>query len=99
MGLGWACRHSLRMSHRMASVLTAPSAPAVTTEGLTIPIPESPENSQSAVVTPAVSTRQEVRMGRAVFIGEGINWLTLSVVAIFHIGAVAAFFFFTWQRL
>ena len=38
-------------------------------------------------------------MGRAVFIGEGINWLTLSVVAAFHVGAVAALFFFTWQRL
>jgi len=38
-------------------------------------------------------------MGRAVFIGEGINWLTLIVVAAFHVGAVAALFFFTWQRL
>jgi stearoyl-CoA desaturase (delta-9 desaturase) len=38
-------------------------------------------------------------MGRAAAAGEGINWLTLSVMAAFHAGALAALFFFTWQRL
>ena len=38
-------------------------------------------------------------MGRAVSIGAGINWLTLSVIVAFHLGALAALFFFTWQRL
>src|ERR1700689_2995600 len=86
------------MSLRMASVLTAPTAPAVTTEGLTLPIPEAPESSTTAVAHPAPA-RGEIRMGRAVFVGEGVNWLTLTVVTAFHVGAVAAFFFFTWQRL
>ena len=38
-------------------------------------------------------------MGRAVTVGEGINWLTLTVLIVFHLGSVAALFFFTWQRL
>ena len=38
-------------------------------------------------------------MGRAATAGEGINWLTLWVIVIFHIGALAAFFFFSWGRL
>jgi stearoyl-CoA desaturase (delta-9 desaturase) len=38
-------------------------------------------------------------MGRAATVGEGINWLTLGVLIAFHLGALAALFFFTWQRL
>jgi len=38
-------------------------------------------------------------MGRAATVSDGINWLTLLVVAAFHLGALAAFFFFSWQRL
>jgi stearoyl-CoA desaturase (delta-9 desaturase) len=46
-----------------------------------------------------VAARDLVHMGRAATIGEGLNWLTLVVVALFHAGAVAALFFFSWQRL
>jgi len=38
-------------------------------------------------------------MGRAATVSEGINWLTTVVVAAFHVGAIAALFFFTWERL
>jgi fatty-acid desaturase len=38
-------------------------------------------------------------MGRAATIGEGLNWLTAVVMVALHLGALAAFFFFTWQRL
>jgi len=38
-------------------------------------------------------------MGRAAAAGAGINWLTMTVMALFHLGAVAALFFFSWQRL
>jgi stearoyl-CoA desaturase (delta-9 desaturase) len=63
-------------------------------------MPATLESSSPAPsAAPAAPARQDIRMGRAVFIGEGINWLTLSVVAAFHVGAVAALFFFTWQRL
>ncbi len=38
-------------------------------------------------------------MGRAATVRDGINWTTLWVIAAFHVGSLAAFFFFTWQRL
>jgi len=46
-----------------------------------------------------VPARDLIRMGRAATASEGINWLTLSVIILFHIGAVAALFLFSWQRL
>ena len=42
--------------------------------------------------------RDELRMGRDVN-GHGINWVTAIFIAIFHVGAVAALFCFSWQRL
>ncbi len=64
-------------------------------------------NASSPVLSPdlseatsrPVAARLQVRMGRAVSVGEGINWLTLTVLIVFHLGAVAAIFFYTWQRL
>jgi sn-1 stearoyl-lipid 9-desaturase len=38
------------------------------------------------------SKKQQARM-------DGINWLTSSVMILFHLGAVAALFFFTWNAL
>jgi fatty-acid desaturase len=70
----------------MAPIVTTPAyelAPEVSTAGA--PHTESP--------------RLPVRMGRAATVGAGINWLTLIVMAVFHLGALAALFFFTWQRL
>jgi len=69
----------------MTSVATAPSAQL------------SPDLSEAA--SRPVAARLQVRMGRAVSVGEGINWLTLVVLIVFHLGAVAALFFYTWQRL
>jgi fatty-acid desaturase len=69
----------------MASVATAPSAQL------------SPDLSEAA--SRPVAARHQVRMGRAASVGEGINWLTLVVLIVFHLGAVAALFFYTWQRL
>jgi fatty-acid desaturase len=83
----------------MASVLTAPSSPAVTPEGLTLPIPDAAENEVATAPAHAVPARQQIRMGRAASVDAGINWLTMSVIIIFHIGSVAALFLFSWQRL
>jgi len=38
-------------------------------------------------------------MGRSATVDQGVNWLTLGVLIVFHLGALAAFFFYTWQRL
>ena len=38
-------------------------------------------------------------MGRAATFSAGLNWLTTTVLVLLHIGALAALFFFSWQRL
>ena len=78
----------------MASIVAAPTPESV------IAAPDLPLVEASAS-TPAhaIAARDEIRMGKAATIDEGVNWLTLSVVAIFHVGALAALFFFSWQRL
>ena len=78
----------------MASVVTAPS-PEVVSSSSTGPASSFAESHRAT----ATSGRQEIRMGRAAAEGAGINWLTLLVMVVFHIGALAALFFFTWQRL
>ena len=78
----------------MASALTAPS-PATPAEVSVTPNPEA----QTSAGNHSVSARQMVRMGRAATVGEGFNWLTLVVMVLFHVGAIAALFLFTWQRL
>ena len=73
----------------MASVATAPS-PALAPEEFTGSV------TQIFAVPPA---RPQVCMGRVPSVAAGMNWITLSVIVIFHLGALAALFFFTWQRL
>ena len=41
----------------------------------------------------------QLRLGRAATLPEGFNWQTFCIIAFFHAGALAALFFFTWQRL
>lgn len=80
----------------MASVVTAPPL-----EGANEPV-HAQDGSTSTPLHKdqhTVAARNLLRMGRAATVGEGLNWLTVVTVALFHIGAVAAFFFFTWQRL
>lgn len=38
-------------------------------------------------------------MGRAATGSDGLNWVTVGFMALFHVGALAALFFFSWQRL
>lgn len=76
----------------MASVLTAPS-PDRSTQ------PSTEETTTPRETTHKVSARNLARMGKAVTVKEGLNWVTLTTITIFHVGAVAAFFFFSWQRL
>jgi fatty-acid desaturase len=46
-----------------------------------------------------VPAREQIRMGRAATVGQGFNWLTLVVIGLFHVGALAALFLFSWPRL
>jgi fatty-acid desaturase len=81
----------------MASVLTPP--PAETTIGVSESESSTPAGPASLRADNTDSTRPQVRMGRAATVRDGFNWLTLSTISLFHLGALAALFFFTWQRL
>jgi len=72
--------------------------PEIAAPGSTKPLPAT-QGSSASTSPQAVPARLQVRMGRAATLGDGINWLTMSVLIVFHLGALAALFFFTWQRL
>ncbi len=79
----------------MASVLPAPSiaSPDEVQHDSTLIAPETDSSA------PAVAARELVRMGKGATVPAGMNWLTLVTVLLFHVGALAAFFFFSWGRL
>ena len=81
----------------MASGVTSPST-KTTIVVLPKPLHGAPDSSASVVVS-ALPAREQIRMGRAATVPSGVTWLTLSVIIFFHAGALAAFFFFSWQRL
>ena len=84
----------------MASSATVTS-PQTATDVLSGPGQEISETQprQTQRADHAVPARQQLRMGRAAAVPAGINSITLVVIALFHVGALAALFFFTWQRL
>lgn len=38
-------------------------------------------------------------MGRAAAMNAGLSWAMVAIIGLFHVGALAALFMFTWQRL
>ncbi len=81
----------------MATV-TAVSTHEVLTGTTSEPI-QTDSGTTAAVAAHAVPARQEIKMGRSATEVEGINWLTLTILVLFHAGALAALFLFSWQRL
>jgi stearoyl-CoA desaturase (delta-9 desaturase) len=84
-----------------ASALPHGSATDFLPESEAIPLaPRNNSTSQGATHeiagTPA---RPQLRLGRVATVAEGLNWLNFTTIALFHVGALAAFFFFTWQRI
>ena len=53
--------------------------------------------SASAQLEQAVENGTSLRKDRADH--DGINWGTATAMILFHIGALAALFFFTWKAL
>ncbi len=82
----------------MASSLIAP-APETTPDQIEAITAEDRPQVRSARVVHNVPARDQVRMGRAATLPEGLNGLTLAIIILFHAGALAALFFFSWQRL
>jgi fatty-acid desaturase len=81
----------------MASVVSVPARPE-TTNLPTKPHHEEPD-AAALSRTRAVAARDQVKMGRAATESYGFNWITLVAMIVFHAGAIAALFFFSWQRL
>jgi len=81
----------------MSTVLPLPREKQAT---ITSPL-SNPIVSNSAVSAHArsVAGHKAIRMGRTATANEGVNWITLIALIAFHIGAVAALFFFSWERL
>ena len=79
-----------RTHYQMNSTLIAPEEIAVaeTTKPTVIP----------AVAKIAVKVKQDLRMGREYQQGR-INWITTIFMGLFHVGAIAALFFFSWKNL
>ena len=70
---------------------------------LTTPTPQAAPVAASVDCSPSTPCRDSARapaiMGRAATVPQGLNWSTLVIIVAFHLGALAALFFFTWQRL
>ncbi len=84
----------------MASALTAPS-PDANGETCNQPHTLTVDAAGAASARPGhtVSARNQIRMGRSATTGRGLSWLTAAVIGLFHVGALAALFLFSWQRL
>src|SRR5271154_1491311 len=66
---------------------------------VTAPItPESIEAARKLAAEVARKVKQDLRMGREHQQGR-INWITAIVMGLFHIGAIAALFCFSWKNL
>jgi len=59
---------------------------------------QSIEAARRLAVEVAQKVKQDLRMGREHQQGR-INWITAVVMALFHVGAVAALFCFSWKNL
>src|ERR1039458_1622745 len=80
------------------ALATTVSSPETATVVSSNSVPAAQDDSAS-IAAHAVPARQQIRMGRAATTGEGLNWLTLAVIVLFHMGALAALFLFSWPRL
>jgi fatty-acid desaturase len=79
----------------MASVLQTPPPETSTT----VSASDNPDTEKSASAAQTVSARRQVRMGRAAATSVGLSWPMVLIIGGFHLGALAALFFFSWQRL
>ena len=63
------------------------------------PNPSASESTAASIAAKAVAKWRQIRMGRAMAVSDGLSWPMVFVIAIFHLGAIAALFLFSWQRL
>jgi stearoyl-CoA desaturase (delta-9 desaturase) len=84
----------------MATQTTAPSPVSASDVLLeTVSSVQEPSVARNPLPPQTGAARARVRLGRAATVSEGLNPSTVAIIGLFHLGAVAALFFFTWQRL
>ncbi len=83
----------------MATALPAPS-PVVTSEvsSNALPVTEAPAPAPAHAAN-TFPARRLLRLGRTAAVSDGLSWPMLLLIGLFHAGALAALFLFTWQRL
>src|ERR1700726_48192 len=59
---------------------------------------EETTDKLAAVKETTNKIKQDLRMGREHQEGR-INWITTIAMGLFHVGAIASFFFFSWKNL
>ncbi len=75
------------------------SPSVITPEEITqTPVIEGSQPTVSVAALTAKKVREDLRMGREHQEGR-VNWITAIAMTIFHIGAIAALFFFSWTNL
>jgi stearoyl-CoA desaturase (delta-9 desaturase) len=72
--------------------------PVETAEPKKLTIRTTPSQLTDIPAASSPRARTEIRMGRAAQKGQ-LNVITAFFMAVFHIGAIAALFFFSWQNL
>src|SRR5580698_5596811 len=87
----------------MTPTLLVPEATETSTHSSTrvVPTPITPESIEAArrlASDVARKVKQDLRMGREHQEGR-VNWITAVVMGLFHVGAIAALFFFSWKNL
>jgi stearoyl-CoA desaturase (delta-9 desaturase) len=81
----------------MASVLVPP--PSETTAYVSAEIDNGAHLHNDSVTERAAAASRQVRMGRNAATSFGLSWPMVLIIGGFHVGALAALFFFSWQRL
>ncbi len=71
----------------------------ITTEEIVqTPVVDTVQSVPAAAPHVARKVREDLRMGREYQEGR-INWITAIAMGLFHVGAIAALFFFSWTNL
>src|SRR5450755_35311 len=69
------------------------------TRAVSTPItPASIEAARRLAAEVAAKVKQDLRMGREHQDGR-VNWITAIVMGLFHVGAIAALFFWSWAHV
>jgi fatty-acid desaturase len=74
------------------------SPSVITPEEIVEAQPTATSPQVSAATQAAKKVREDLRMGREFQEGR-INWITAIAMGLFHVGAIAALFFFSWTNL